>query len=183
VDELYQARRLIEPAVARLAVEQHAAGAAGRLGGESAVEDVTTRLANNVSRTERALAEGAAVSALNREFHAILAEHAGNRVLALMMQALREMLETQDERYPNTPAVSRCALREHQQVLAALRAGDGDAAERLMRQHLTQLEGRVRRLSSQQRRRSTAMVRSLPDRRQQRVMGTNRHSAKESEPG
>jgi GntR family transcriptional regulator, transcriptional repressor for pyruvate dehydrogenase complex len=130
-DELYQARLLVEPAVARLAVEQ-------------AANALAERLADNVARTERALADGAAVSALNREFHRILAEHAGNRVLALMMQALQELLETLDERRPNTPAVSRCALQEHHQLLGAVRAHDGAHAERLMRHHLSRLEGRLR---------------------------------------
>ena len=84
-DELYQARVLVEPAIARLAVARDA-------------DALAARLADNVARTEQALTDGATVSALNREFHRILAEHAGNRVLALMMQALQELLETLDER-------------------------------------------------------------------------------------
>jgi GntR family transcriptional repressor for pyruvate dehydrogenase complex len=156
LDELYQARMLVEPAVACLAMERDR-------------EALAARLADNVARTERALVEGAPVSALNREFHAILADHAGNRVLALMMQALQGMLESQDERYPNTLAVSRCALREHQQVLGAVRAGAAGEAERRMREHLSRLEGRVRRLAAQQRRERPADIPSLPTRRQQRV--------------
>src|SRR3954454_7817249 len=82
-DELYQARVLVEPAIARLAVEHDA-------------EALAERLVDNVARTEQALAEpspgdehdaaptatDATASALNREFHRILAEYAGNRVLA-----------------------------------------------------------------------------------------------------
>jgi GntR family transcriptional repressor for pyruvate dehydrogenase complex len=169
LDELYQARRLVEPAIARLAVERNAAGQAPRAGQEPAPDALAEQLADNVARTERALAQGAAVSALNREFHSILADHAENRVLALMMQALQGMLETQDERHPNTPAVSRCALREHQQVLGAIRAGDADAAERLMRAHLTSLESRVRRLTARRRREQAARIPSLPARREQRA--------------
>src|SRR5439155_14584032 len=92
VDELYQARLLFEPAVTRLAVGRDP-------------EALATRLADNMARTRRALAERAPVSALNREFHLILAEHAGNRVLALIMQPLQAVLETLDERHPNTPTV------------------------------------------------------------------------------
>ncbi|HEY7063525.1 MAG TPA: FadR/GntR family transcriptional regulator [Chloroflexota bacterium] len=130
-DELYQARALVEPAIARLAVERDP-------------PTLAAMLAANVERAERALADGAAVSALNREFHRILAEHAGNRVLALMMQALQELLETLDERRPNTPAVSRCALEEHRALLGAVQAGDGAAAEPLMRRHLSRQEVRLR---------------------------------------
>src|SRR5918912_1754012 len=45
-DELYQARVLVEPAIARLAVARDA-------------EALAERLADNVARTERALADGA----------------------------------------------------------------------------------------------------------------------------
>ena len=152
-DELYQARVLVEPAIARLAVARD-------------TDALAARLAANVARTEQALTDGATVSALNREFHRILAEHAGNRVLALMMQALHELLESLDERRPNTPAVSRCALQEHYQLLGAVRAHDAAHAERLMRSHLTRLEGRVRRGEVAPRR---ASIPSLSARRQQRA--------------
>lgn len=153
-DELYQARVLVEPAIARLAVAQDADALVGRL-------------ADNVARTERALTDGTAVSALNREFHRILAEHAGNRVLALMMQALQELLATLDERRPNTPAVSRRALQEHHQLLGAARAHDGAHAERLMRSHLSRLEGRLREVAGPPSR--PAPIPSLPARRLARV--------------
>jgi len=130
VDELYQARLVVEPGIARLAVER-------------AAETLAVALADNIERTERALAAGQAVSALNREFHAILAEHAGNRVLALLMQALRELLESHDARFPSSPAVSRCALQEHRLLLGAVRAHAPAEAERLMREHLARLAGRL----------------------------------------
>ncbi|HLH24113.1 MAG TPA: FadR/GntR family transcriptional regulator [Chloroflexota bacterium] len=158
-DELYQARVLVEPAIARLAVDQDADGLAGRL-------------ADNVAAAERALADGAAVSALNRAFHRILAEHAGNRVLALVMQALQELLETLDERRPNTPVVSARALQEHRRLLDAVRAHDGAQAERLMRDHLTHLEGRVRNDMAP---RPPARIPSLSARRPERAAAAPSH--------
>jgi len=131
-DELYQARLLLEPALARLAVERAGAVLAARLG-------------ENVARTGQALARGLSVSALNREFHAIVAEVADNRVLGVMMQALQELLENLDQRFPNAPDVSRCAFDEHGEILAAVRAGDAPRTETLMRNHLQRLQGRVRR--------------------------------------
>ena len=153
VDEIYQARLVFEPAVARLAVGRDP-------------EALATRLADNVTRTQHALAEGAPVSALNREFHLIVAEHAGNRVLALIMQPLQEVLETLDERYPNSPSVSRCALQEHQELVRAVRARDADLAERLMHTHLQRLESRVRRVHHPQPRNGsnpTTRVRHTPE--------------------
>src|SRR3954454_19399174 len=131
VAELYQARQVVEPSIARGAAE----GDTTRL---------VQRLVANVEATDMALAAGEPVSALNREFHGILAEQAGNRVLGLLMQALQELLESVDERFPNSPAVSRCALTEHRQILDAVSARDGERAERLMRCHLANLQDRLR---------------------------------------
>ncbi len=129
--ELYQARLLLEPALTRLAVERDAAALA-------------RRLHENLARTSQVLAAGGAVSALNREFHALVAEGAGNRVLQLMMQALQEVLESFDQRYPNAPEVSRCAFEDHGEMLEAIRTANAAAAETLMRRHLLRLEGRLR---------------------------------------
>jgi GntR family transcriptional regulator, transcriptional repressor for pyruvate dehydrogenase complex len=134
VAELYQARQLVEPSIARSAVE----GDTTRL---------VQRLVANVEATEKALGGEAPVSALNREFHAILAEQAGNRVLGLIMQALQELLESVDQRFPNSPPQTRCALTEHRQILEAVCARDGERAERLMRCHLANLQGRLRRIA------------------------------------
>jgi DNA-binding FadR family transcriptional regulator len=131
VDELYQARRSVEPSMVRLAVERDAAALA-------------VQLADNVARTRRALADGAPVSALNREFHARVAERASNQVLTLMMRVLQGLLERLDAQRPNARTLSRCALADHRQLLAAVRAADADQAERLMREHLLRLEGQLR---------------------------------------
>jgi GntR family transcriptional repressor for pyruvate dehydrogenase complex len=134
VAELYQARQLVEPSIARSAVE----GDTTRL---------VQRLLANVEATDAALACEAPVSALNREFHVILAEQADNRVLGLIMQALQELLESVDQRFPNSPAVSRCALTDHRQILDAVCTRDGERAERLMRCHLANLQGRLRQIA------------------------------------
>jgi GntR family transcriptional regulator, transcriptional repressor for pyruvate dehydrogenase complex len=136
--ELYQARQLVEPSIARGAAE----GDTSRL---------LERLVANVEATDTALAAGVPISALNREFHGILAEQAGNRVLGLLMQALQELLESVDERFPNSPAVSRCALTEHRQILDAVSARDGERAERLMRCHLANLQDRLRWIADEPR--------------------------------
>jgi DNA-binding FadR family transcriptional regulator len=107
------------------------------------------QLAANVEHARAALDAGDSVSAMNREFHRLLAEVAGNRVLALLMQALDELLERVDERAPNAPAISRCALDDHQEVLDAVRAADPATAERLMAAHLRRLEARLREPQSE----------------------------------
>lgn len=129
--ELYQARQAVEPPMVRLAIERDAAALAAVL-------------ADNMARAAAAWAAGQAVSALNREFHRLVAEHAGNRVLALVMQVLQELLEQHDQRQPPARALSRCALADHRRLLAAVRAADAPRAERLMREHLARLASRLR---------------------------------------
>src|SRR5713226_7909399 len=83
VDELYHARVLFEPTIARLAVERHP-------------DQLATVLAENVARAESLLAEGAQAFGVNLGFHAVLAQAAGNRVLALIMHAVLDLLESLD---------------------------------------------------------------------------------------
>jgi GntR family transcriptional repressor for pyruvate dehydrogenase complex len=144
VDELYQARVLFEPTMARLAVERGA-------------ERLATELADNVARAEGVLAAAAPAFAANLEFHAIIARAAGNRVLSLVMHAFLELLESVDRDYPTNPEISRQALAEHQVLLDAVRARDGGQVERLMQAHLVRLEDRFAAIQARvQRERSAA---------------------------
>src|SRR4051812_34937816 len=87
VDELYAARRLIEPMLARMAADRDAAALA-------------SLLRANVDAAEASLAEGHSAFALNMEFHAILAQAAGNRVVTLIMRAILDLLRESRERQP-----------------------------------------------------------------------------------
>ncbi len=145
--ELYEARQAVEPAIVRLAVERDAPALAAAL-------------ADNVARSAAALAAGEGGSALNREFHRLVAERAGNSVLALVMHVLQELLEQHDQRRPPVRALSRCALADHRRLLAAVQAGDAARAEQLMREHLARLAGRLHRPAP--RRMGTMPARSTP---------------------
>jgi DNA-binding FadR family transcriptional regulator len=99
-----------------------------------------TRLTANLERSQAAIEAGDSVSAINREFHLIIAEQAGNRVLALFMQAVDELLESLDREFPHPPATSLCASQDHRQMLAAVADGDVERLEQRMRAHLARLE-------------------------------------------
>ncbi len=149
VDELYEARVLIEPTVVRLAVER----AGGSLAGE---------LDDNIARAHALIARGATAFPVNLEFHEVLAQAAGNRILGLVTQALLELLERLHHEYPTNRAVSRRALDDHRRLVDAVRARDGRHAEALMVDHLRILESRFSRIRAQIRHDRGVKVKAIP---------------------
>jgi GntR family transcriptional repressor for pyruvate dehydrogenase complex len=149
VSELYQARLALEPGLAALAAER----AAG---------DFMRRLEENVQAAHGLIDRGMDAFGLNLEFHTILAEGAGNRVLGLFMRSVVELLERIDREYPTNRAVSRQAVDDHESLIEALRAGDGAAASTKMTLHLEQLEDRFEAIQRELRRRRRAGDDAIP---------------------
>ena len=148
VGELYEARVLFEPAVARMAAERGGASLAGELEA-------------NAARAKAALAGGQDAFGVNLEFHARLVQAAGNRVVTLVMQALLELLERLHHDYPTTRRVSGKAVEEHQGLSEAIRARDGLRAEALMVVHLRSVESQFSRIREQVRRDRQSHGRSI----------------------
>jgi DNA-binding GntR family transcriptional regulator len=73
---------------------------------------------------------------INHEFHMAIAEMAGSRRLLEMISGFREFFMNADwlARYDQKSA--KRALQDHRDIVAALRAGAVDRADRLVRQHL-----------------------------------------------
>ncbi len=159
VSELYEARVLFEPTVTRLAVER----AGSSLPGE---------LDENLVRARSAIAQGRSAFASNLEFHAILVRAAGNRVLALVMQALLELLERLHHQYPTNRSVSRRALSDHRRLIEAVRARDGRRAEALMVDHLRGLETQFSGIREQIQRDRQVKVKTIPPWRGVRLSST-----------
>jgi GntR family transcriptional regulator, transcriptional repressor for pyruvate dehydrogenase complex len=84
---------------------------------------------------------------LDAEFHVELARATGNVVVAAIMESLRESIHgyvmAAVPLLDDWSLVSRGLRREHRRILAAVRAGDGDAANRLVTRHI---EGYYRRV-------------------------------------
>ncbi|MGW5341696.1 GntR family transcriptional regulator [Streptomyces sp. NPDC004050] len=96
-------------------------------------------------RRHAAAGDLAAVTAADRCFHAEIVRHAGNRILGRLYDQLRDrqlrmgaaLLHAHPERVRKT-------LAEHAAILAALRAGDADAAAAAVRGHVGRVEALVR---------------------------------------
>ena len=119
VEENFQIRAALESLGAALAAQKIGEDGLARL----------TRLTD----TMRALPDGdPAYAELNREFHFTIYEYASSPLLLSLMRLLWASLH-------GGPKVSRSraeSARQHEQILAALRAGDAGAAAAATRDHI-----------------------------------------------
>ena len=122
----YEARTVIEPGAARLA-------AARRL------EEPLARMRAAVAAQRRSLRNVQRSFEANREFHLALAEASGNEFLVQFAERLwvARIGETIYERQVQTQERMLLDVREHEQIVEAIEAGDGRRAESLVRRHLT----------------------------------------------
>jgi DNA-binding GntR family transcriptional regulator len=127
--EVFEARRLIEPALVRRLVGRRDAAA---LAGLQAV----------VREEQRARTGGdrPAMVRLSAEFHVRLAEYAGNRMLERTMRALASLSCLAIFLY-DAPHATACREDEHELLLAAIERRRADRAAALMLEHLDHIEG------------------------------------------
>ena len=121
----YEARTVIEPGAARLAAAQRLDEPLARMRAAVAAQRRSLR---NVQRSFEA----------NREFHLALAAASGNEFLSQFAERLwvARIGETIYERQVETQERMLLDVREHEQILEAIEAGDGRRAESLTRRHL-----------------------------------------------
>ena len=122
----YEARTVIEPGAARLAAARRPPEALARM---RAAVVAQRRSLRSVQRSFEA----------NREFHLALAAASGNDVLVQFAERLwvARIGETIYERQVQTQERMLLDVREHEQIIEAIEAGDGRRAESLVRRHLT----------------------------------------------
>ena len=125
--ELIQARLLIEPALAGLAAQY-------------CTDETLDRLGACMQRMEQTAAANDEQEYLNadRDFHVILAEASGNRVLFRIAILLRDFL-WQSLRIPQS---TRPSLSEHKAILQAVRARDPAGARFAMELHVQHIAER-----------------------------------------
>lgn len=129
--QLLELRAGLEIYVARLA--------AGRMDadGRRRLVDCTTRMADGLD-------DLAAFARADRDFHQVLAEAADNAVLVDTLHVVRSLLQVYADRAVHDTDAAEVALREHEAVLAAVQAGDEDAAASTMAVHMATAGARLR---------------------------------------
>ncbi|MBR7678173.1 FadR family transcriptional regulator [Streptomyces daliensis] len=124
--ELSELRCTIEPLAARLAVGQ------GR-------EEVQQRLADMVEIMTHALAQGDTItfSRADAEFHGLLVQSAGNRMLEHLAGIVSSALQVSGGPATGCERPTEASVAHHRRVVEALGAGEANAAESAMRQLLS----------------------------------------------
>ena len=126
--DVFEARRLIEPAVLRRLIETLTPEKLARLRQHQELE-------LDAHRRE----DKRAVVRLSGEFHSLAAELAGNTALARSMRELSVMTCLMIFLY-DAPTSTSCRADEHSQIIDAIARRDGSRAERLMLDHLNHIE-------------------------------------------
>jgi len=126
--EVFESRRLIEPALVRRFIAQRDADAVGRLRALVAEEE-----------RARGRQDRPTMVRLAGEFHIRLAEYAGNRMLARSMRALATLTCLAIFLY-DAPHATACREDEHELLLNAIVRRRPDRAAELMLEHLNHIE-------------------------------------------
>jgi len=125
--EVWQVANTLEPLVAELAAAKADAA------------DIAALAANVAAMAER-VADGRSPAALDLEFHTLLAEATGNRVLLLAREPIGLLLfSTFETIRPEIPQAALRNLEAHQSILAAVEARDAMVAREWMQKHMRDL--------------------------------------------
>jgi DNA-binding GntR family transcriptional regulator len=130
--DVFEARRLIEPAVVRRLIE-------------TLTPEKLTRLRQHqeLELDARRRDDKRAVIRLSGEFHSVTAELAGNSALARHMRELSVLTCLMIFLY-DAPTATSCRADEHSQIIDAIGKRDAARAERLMMQHLDHIESSMK---------------------------------------
>jgi DNA-binding FadR family transcriptional regulator len=136
---LIEARRLIEPGVARLAAQRVQAADLQRL------ERLVTEMKGIVTRDANWVR-------VEQEFHSSIARATQNPVIMRIVPVIVEAIVKSLRYAPRSPEDHRQAFREHSAILAAIREKSPEKAFQAMRQHLEASYRRTIRVGAGERR-------------------------------
>lgn len=126
IREFIEARQLIEVDIIPLAIRRMTPALLGRL------EDAIDRIESNATNTTEA-------DRWDREFHLLLLEACGNRVLQVFSAALVTYFEKTTENLPvDDPEFFYDIARQERALLDAIKAGDDVLARKLLSEHLAE---------------------------------------------
>ena len=127
--EVMQARLVLEPIMARQAAER----------GDT---EVHAALREGIDRSRRVLDEGdEQYLDVATGFHSVVSGASGNSVLDLLTRALKDIYVARVRSIVYLSEERAKLLHDHEVVADAIISGDGDRAEKLMREHMEEYVG------------------------------------------
>jgi DNA-binding GntR family transcriptional regulator len=128
----------------RMLIERHAADRLARSG--ASAKPVLHELREILQGQQQLLEAGdmAGFVASDRAFHHTIVAASGNAILSRISDSLRDRQRRMVAvTVARDPALPRRFLAEHQEILAAIAAGDGDTAASLVEAHLARSRARI----------------------------------------
>lgn len=132
IGELFEARRLLEPAIAGLAARR-------------ATRDEVQEMERILDEQAKAIAAGNTGLAQDAAFHVAIGTAAHNRAITRIVHAVMDLLAQSREESISTPGRPTRSHEDHRRILDAVRAGNAAGAERAMLDHVVAVEGLVLR--------------------------------------
>jgi len=117
---------------------------AARQAAERATADDVVALQAMLTQLEREDLPYAELLEIDFDFHRKLIEMAGNPLMQNLMEVIYEFVLAQMARTTPTPKENKLGRRLHREIVAAVKAGEPDAAERAMREHMQAVLTRLR---------------------------------------
>ncbi len=111
-------------------------GTAARMAAHHATPTEISAMQNQIRRDRKILQEPLKLAASNRSFHRAIYRAAHNRFLVKSSDALTEALALLGPTTLGAKGRARQSIDEHQAIVDAIRAHDGDAAEDAARHHI-----------------------------------------------
>jgi GntR family transcriptional regulator, transcriptional repressor for pyruvate dehydrogenase complex len=134
--ELFEARRLIEPAIAELAATR-------------ATPEEIHEMERILDEQAKEVATGRTGLAQDAQFHAAIGTAAHNRAITRIAHAIMDLLTQSREESLNTPGRPERSHQSHRQILKAIAERDPRAAHEAMLEHLATVENLVRGAAGQ----------------------------------
>lgn len=128
--EIVEFRRIVEPQLAALAARR-------------ITPEALDRLKIVVCDQQRALTAGRDADGFDAEFHQLLAESAGNRVLSKVMAAIQSIVNESRSIWLQSSERRLASVEGHLRIIDALEARDAETARLAMRDHIAEIEQHI----------------------------------------
>jgi DNA-binding FadR family transcriptional regulator len=128
-DDLFEARKLVEPGLAALAAAR-------------ADDAAVAALWTLVEASEAALGDDEAFLRVDLELHGVISRAASNAILTRLLDSIGGMAVASRRTTVGIPGLQAESAREHRAIVDAIAAGDGGRASAAMLAHLENVERR-----------------------------------------
>ena len=130
LEDVLEFRRLMEPRIAALAAERIS---------PAGLDHLKVLACDQ----QRALLAGRDDAGLDAEFHRLLAEYSGNRVISQVMAAVQSVLDESRASWLRGSDRKKASMEGHFRLIDALESRNPEAARLAMEQHIREIENHI----------------------------------------